>query len=225
MIATLPPVSVTVTVTAGQTLSQIAASHGVSLRSIEAANPSVTDPNSIYVGERLHIGATPTDGAYVETCQVTVSHGQLYANDCQLAATASPSSLPVKPTHAIPVTGKGAATPSAGGTQEPSSDRQAGPTGEGWVPAPPMPDSFSRCVEMRESSDNPASINQIPGYQGNGGGLFGDLKSTWADYGGYAQPFQAPVSVQVAFNARLFAEDGTSPWLADGCQIDGSVKS
>jgi hypothetical protein len=134
--------------------------------------------------------------------------------------------MPVGQVVIVPPAGwspnRGETTPNRGGNTPPAQPSTPDAS-RGWVPVPGMPDAFSRCVEMRESSDNPRSVNAIPGYIGNGGGLFGDLESTWADYGGYAQPFDAPVSVQVAFNARLFAEDGKIPWLADKCNLDGTV--
>jgi hypothetical protein len=41
----------------GDTLSGIAASHGVTLAAVEAANPQLADPNQIYTGERINIPA------------------------------------------------------------------------------------------------------------------------------------------------------------------------
>lgn len=77
--------------------------------------------------------------------------------------------------------------------------------------------AWASCIVQRESGGNPRAVNSIPGYIGNGGGLFGDLTSTWGNYGGYHQPFQAPVSVQIAFNQHLKDQMGLSPWAADGC--------
>ncbi len=41
----------------GDTLSGIAASHGVTLAAVEAANPQLADPNHIYAGERINVPA------------------------------------------------------------------------------------------------------------------------------------------------------------------------
>ena len=46
---------VTVLVQPGDTLSGIAASHGVSLAAIEGANPQISDFNVIYPGESVHL--------------------------------------------------------------------------------------------------------------------------------------------------------------------------
>ena len=53
-------------VQSGDTLSGIAASHGVSLTAVEAANPQLSDPNVIYVGQRIEIpgGSSAAGGAH-----------------------------------------------------------------------------------------------------------------------------------------------------------------
>jgi GH25 family lysozyme M1 (1,4-beta-N-acetylmuramidase)/LysM repeat protein len=48
----------------GDTLSAIAAGHGVSLQALEAANPQVTNPNVIYVGQVIHIPGGATTSRY-----------------------------------------------------------------------------------------------------------------------------------------------------------------
>jgi len=78
--------------------------------------------------------------------------------------------------------------------------------------------AFESCVISRESGGNPHAVNPASG----AGGLFQFLPSTWAglgfagDYPGGAQT--APVGVQEAAFAKLFAEAGASPWRPyDGC--------
>jgi LysM repeat protein len=39
----------------GDTMSGIAASHGISLAALEAANPQVGNPNMIFAGQSLHL--------------------------------------------------------------------------------------------------------------------------------------------------------------------------
>jgi resuscitation-promoting factor RpfC len=77
---------------------------------------------------------------------------------------------------------------------------------------------FEACVISHESGGNPRAVNPTSG----AGGLYQFLPSTWASLGfasaypGGAQT--APVSVQRAAFAKLYAEAGTSPWAPyDGC--------
>jgi hypothetical protein len=78
--------------------------------------------------------------------------------------------------------------------------------------------AFESCVISRESGGNPRAVNPSSG----AGGLFQFLPSTWAGLG-YASAYPggaqtAPVSVQEAAFAKLYAEAGTSPWAPyDGC--------
>ena len=53
------------TVRSGDTMSGIAARHGVSLQALTAANPQVRNPNLIYPGQKIHIpgGGGKADGA------------------------------------------------------------------------------------------------------------------------------------------------------------------
>lgn len=78
--------------------------------------------------------------------------------------------------------------------------------------------AFESCVISHESGGNPRAVNPSSG----AGGLYQFLPSTWASLGfasaypGGAQT--APVSVQRAAFAKLYAEAGASPWAPyDGC--------
>ena len=76
---------------------------------------------------------------------------------------------------------------------------------------------YQGCVISRESGGNPAAYNPASG----AGGLYQFLPSTWAStpygpaYPGGAQT--APVAVQNAAYAWLYARSGSSPWSSDGC--------
>jgi LysM repeat protein len=78
--------------------------------------------------------------------------------------------------------------------------------------------AFESCVISRESGGNPQAFNPSSG----AGGLFQFLPSTWASLG-YAGAYPggaqtAPVGVQEAAFAKLYAEAGTAPWAPyDGC--------
>jgi LysM repeat protein len=101
--------------------------------------------------------------------------------------------------------------PSAPAQQAPA--QQAAPT----APTGGM-SAFESCVISRESQGNPAAYNPASG----AGGLFQFLPSTWAALG-YASAYPggaqtAPVGVQEAAFAKLYAEAGTAPWAPyDGC--------
>jgi LysM repeat protein len=104
--------------------------------------------------------------------------------------------------------GGGNTAPPASGALAPSSQTAAA----GGMSA------FEVCVISRESGGNPQAVNPSSG----AGGLFQFLPSTWAALGyagGYPGGAQtAPVSVQQAAFAKLYAEAGTSPWAPyDGC--------
>jgi len=86
----------TYTVRSGDTLSGIASRYGVSLGALEAANPQVTNPNYIYVGEQLHLpgGASSSGSVSAPTSTVGGTVGQWIAQAQQiLAANGIPYSL------------------------------------------------------------------------------------------------------------------------------------
>lgn len=203
MLATMPPPApATVIVQQGQTMGEIASAHGVSLQSLEDSNPQISNPSSIYVGEIVNLPGHVKSFPVTLTCTATIdASGNLSINDCSSttpvqAEQPKPADNPPQPTSAPP-------GPSSAPTTE---------EGAGSIPA------WASCIVQRESGGNPRSVNAIPGWIGDGGGLFGDLKTTWNGYDGYSQPFDAPVSVQIQFNNQL-SDNGANllPWAADGC--------
>jgi transglycosylase-like protein/LysM domain-containing protein len=130
--------------------------------------------------------------------------------------------------HAAPLqlpAGSGAHRASASHAEHGAPGRHARPGRHTRPAAPPTGTvstagmaAFEACVISRESGGNPRAVNPASG----AGGLYQFLPSTWASLGfadaypGGAQT--APVSVQRAAFARLYAEAGTSPWAPyDGC--------
>lgn len=163
------------------------------------------------------------------------------------AATAQPSTAasvhqvhavqPVHPVHqAVPPKARHAAHAPHGSADKKASKAQAGGSSldHAWrpakakahhrahakavaAPAPaPSPVSltsgmsaFEQCVAWRESGDNPTA---------SAAGLFGILPSTWASLGFPGTAGTSSVAVQKAAFAKLYAQDGTSPWAPyDGC--------
>jgi LysM repeat protein len=115
----------TVTVQSGDTLSSIAANCGVSLSDLEAANPSVTDPNTITLGEQINIpnNGIPTTGGSTST--YTVQTGDTLSSIAAAAGTTLGALESVNPQISDPnviVVGQvinlpsGSTIPSTGGT-------------------------------------------------------------------------------------------------------------
>jgi LysM repeat protein len=75
----VPTHIVTYVVQAGDTMSAIAAAHNLSLAALEAANPQVTNPNSISTGEILNIPGGATTITQVKTGGVITIGDVTYA--------------------------------------------------------------------------------------------------------------------------------------------------
>jgi len=169
----------------GDTLSGIAADNGVSLSSIERANPQIANPDLIYVGQKVHLPGPNT---------VTVGGG---AGDGMGA-----------PTKPVPVP-KSDTSPSAGSVS--SSD---------LADVPGVPRDFAACVAFRESSNNPKSVNSVPGFEGMGGGAYGIMDYVWqgSDLNKSGQPYDASLAEQKEAFSKLYAKYGKQPWTpSDGC--------
>lgn len=97
--AASPSAASSVTVVRGDTLTAIAARHGVSLESLIAANPQIRDPDRIWPGDRVKIPAGRTLAAKslattpLATAKVPALAGDGSANDaaCALVGTRNAS--------------------------------------------------------------------------------------------------------------------------------------
>lgn len=185
-----PALASTYTVQSGDTLSGIAARSGVSLSTIEAANPQIHNPNLIYVAQQVNVpdgrsGVTPISGPG-----------------------------PVAPAPAPATSDEGSSTTSQPAASEGSSASSSSPassTGSGTVTSTGggAPSSFQQCVAYRESGNNPTASSA---------GLYGILPSTWASLGYSGTAGQASVAQQTQAFQQLYAQDGTAPWAPyDGC--------
>jgi LysM repeat protein len=68
--------TITHTVHSGETLGSIAASCGVSLSTLEAANPQITDPSLIFNGEQINIpGGSTNTGTTVPVVEPITTSG------------------------------------------------------------------------------------------------------------------------------------------------------
>ena len=184
------------TVAPHDTLSTIAVSHGDNLAAVEAANPQITDPNVIYVGETVALPAT---------------------------GTAGPSDLPATATGSVPVTVAGdhdgdldgSAPPAAQSASQPPSQPASAPTGTGSSSAlptssggggysiPGMPSSLANCIAFRESTNgtNPAA----------NGNVFGIIPASGYNVAGDS------VAQQEQIAGQIYATAGGAAWAADSC--------
>jgi hypothetical protein len=192
------------TVIRGDTLSGISARfcHTPADYLSLAGASGITNPNMIYPGEHIKLGCHAAP-AHVVPAPVSPAPSRAagrHAAGRHAAARANSDSRPHPARHRAP--GRHAHTHPARG---------------GGFSAAGM-GAFESCVISRESGGNPHAVNPVSG----AGGLFQFLPSTWAGLGfagGYPGGAQtAPVGVQEAAFAKLYAEAGTSPWRPyDGC--------
>jgi hypothetical protein len=115
----------------GDTLSGIAAGHGVSLAAVEAANPQLSNPNLIYAGQRLEIpgGSSAHKGSHI--------HHSHKSPDRHDRGTRVLRSDVIRS----------------------SSGSSSGYSSSSLSDIPGVPRSFAACVAYRESTDlrNPAA--------------------------------------------------------------------
>jgi spore coat assembly protein SafA len=124
------------TVRSGDTLSAIAAHHGVSLTALEAANPQIRNPNLIYAGQTVHIPGGGNSTA-ATSHNVTVERGDTLSaiaerNGVSLAALiranpqiSNPNLIyPGQSVH-VPGSGSSSGTHSTAPVQGPSSTSSA----------------------------------------------------------------------------------------------------
>ncbi len=160
----------------GDTLSGIAASHGVGLAAVEAANPHLANPNLIYVGQTVDLpegsSAKPASSATQGSTAAASASKSTSAQSYQ-----SPSSIASATTQA--------------------SSTASGYSSSSLSDIPGVPQSFAACVAYRESTDlqNPAAngnaygIIPASGYNVDGTSL-ANQKQVFAEL--YAQDGTSP---------------------------------
>ena len=176
----------------GDTLSGIAASHSVSLAAVEAANPHISNFNLIFAGQTIELpsGSSATaviSGSQAAPAQQSVSVKQSVPVQQSAPSYTSPSS-----------------TASATATvHHSSSTGSSGYSSSSLSDIPGVPSSLASCVAYRESTDlqNPAAD----------GDAYGIIPASGYDVYGTSLAHQKQVF------AELYAQDGATPWAADGC--------
>jgi LysM repeat protein len=123
----------------GDTLSGIAASHGVKLAAVEAANPQIKNPDLIFAGQAIKLPQGSPAAHRRHTPSVHTS-----AHSHRAPSHRSPSHIMSHITHAV--------TRSA-------SHRLTGFSSSSLADIPGVPRSFAACVAYRESTNlqNPAA--------------------------------------------------------------------
>jgi LysM repeat protein len=193
-----PALASTHTVQPGDTLSGIAASAGVSLNKVEAANRWIKNPNLIYAGQVVHVpdgrsGITPMAPTYYQA--PAASSTPSASSDTSAAASTTPA--------------ESTGTSSASTGYSASAGTSSASTGTSSASTGSSPSSFQQCVSWRESGNNPTASSS---------GLYGILPSTWASLGYSGTAGSASVAQQNQAFQQLYAQDGTSPWAPyDGC--------
>lgn len=194
----------------GDTLSGIADKHDVPVSKVIAANPQIQNPNLIYAGQKIYLTGSnavehpPTGGG--GGGPTGSSQGGNHSSGGHSSGGSSGSSS------------QGGGGGGGGG----SSSRAAGNTSSAdLADVPGVPRDFAKCVAFRESSNNPSSINSVPGFEGMGGGAYGIMDYVWqgSDLNKSGQPYDAPLSEQKEAFSKLYAKYGSQPWTpSDGCQ-------
>ena len=199
-----PALASTHTVQPGDTLSGIAASAGVPLSKVEAANRWIKNPNLIYAGQVVHVpdgrsGITPMAPTYYQA--PAASSTPSASSDTSAAASTTPAESTGTPSASAGYSA-GAGTSASTGTSSASTGTSSASTGS-------APSSFQQCVAWRESGNNPTASSS---------GLYGILPSTWASLGYSGTAGSASVAQQNQAFQQLYAQDGTAPWAPyDGC--------
>ena len=176
----------------GDTLSGIAASHSVSLAAVEAANPHISNFNLIFAGQTIELpagssAATAITGSQAAPAQQSASVQQSVPVQQSAPSYTSPSS-----------------TASATATvHQSSSTGSSGYSSSSLSDIPGVPSSLASCVAYRESTDL-----QNPAADGNAYGII--PASGYNVYG-------TSLAHQKQVFAELYAQDGATPWAADGC--------
>ena len=175
----------------GDTLSGIAASHSVSLAAVEAANPHISNFNLIFAGQtvELPLGSSATAGHHRQPQR---------ARAAERAGGAERARAPQQPSYTSP-----SSVASATAVTHTSSSGSSGYSSSSLSDIPGVPSSLAACVAYRESTDL-----QNPAADGNAYGII--PASGYNVYG-------TSLAHQKQVFAELYAQDGASPWAADGC--------
>ena len=176
----------------GDTLSGIAASHSVSLAAVEAANPHISNFNLIFAGQTIELPAGSSAAAVITGGQAAPAQQSVSVKQSVPVQQSAPSyTSPSSTASATATVHHSSSTGSSGYSSSSLSD------------IPGVPSSLASCVAYRESTDL-----QNPAADGNAYGII--PASGYNVYG-------TSLAHQKQVFAELYAQDGATPWAADGC--------
>jgi LysM domain len=176
----------------GDTLSGIAASHSVSLAAVEAANPHISNFNLIFAGQSIELPSGSSAAAVITGGQAAPAQQSVSVKQSVPVQQSAPSyTSPSSTASATATVHHSSSTGSSGYSSSSLSD------------IPGVPSSLASCVAYRESTDL-----QNPAADGNAYGII--PASGYNVYG-------TSLAHQKQVFAELYAQDGATPWAADGC--------
>ena len=176
----------------GDTLSGIAASHSVSLAAVEAANPHISNFNMIFAGQTIELPSGSSASAVITGSQAAPAQQSVSVKQSVPVQQSAPSyTSPSSTASATATVHQSSSTGSSGYSSGSLSD------------IPGVPSSLASCVAYRESTDL-----QNPAADGNAYGII--PASGYNVYG-------TSLAHQKQVFAELYAQDGATPWAADGC--------
>lgn len=191
-----------VTVHAGDTLSQIASEHGVSLSALEAANSQFPDPNVIFAGQSVVI---PSGGGFAQWSPSSSSHASVPSHSASGHTSSSPRSSRWTPssTHSPGSSSRSVSSPSVRHSSGSASSSTSSSGGSDITNIPGVPQSFVKCVAFRESTNGTnAALN---------GGTYGIINASGEHVNGQS------LSAQKQAFQRIYQTTGPRAWAADGC--------
>jgi LysM repeat protein len=175
----------------GDTLSGIAASHSVSLAAVEAANPHISNFNLIFAGQTIELPSGSSAATAITGTQAAPAQQSANVQHSVPAQQSAPS-------YTSP-----SSTASATATVQSGSNGSSGYSSSSLSDIPGVPSSLAACVAYRESTDL-----QNPAADGN---AYGIIPASGYNVAGTSLAHQKQVF------AELYAQDGATPWAADGC--------
>jgi hypothetical protein len=190
-----------ITVQPGDTLSGIAASQGVSLSALEAANPQIADPDLIIAGQGLSVPGSGTSSEGSSSSSTSTGSGSSQPSGSGYSASPSPSEGG-NGSSSSQSSSPGPSSPSPSGSSASSTPAASSNSG-GLSSVPGVPSSFAACVAYHESTNGSnAAYN---------GGVYGIITASGVNVNGQG------IGAQKAAFSYLYSHYGTKPWAGDGC--------